>query len=80
MKYKLIRKLHKCPLPVGTVSGELDYVMGIQIYRFAYTVPSQSSIPDTRAWEIPSWICGSMPYYFKPIKCSNMGKYDVKPI
>lgn len=68
MKYKLIRKLKDCMIPVGSVSGELEYVLGIQIHRFTHTVPSRSCIPDNRAWEIPAWICSSMPHYFRKIK------------
>lgn len=68
MRYRLIRKLKGCLLPVGTVSGELEYVMGIQVYRFQWTVPTRSSIPDNRGNEIPAWMCGAMPHYFRAVK------------
>ena len=58
MRYKLIRKLKGCPLPVGTVSD--GYCLGM--YRF------EANIPDHRAWDIPAWLCASMPHYFRRVK------------
>lgn len=55
-------------MPVGTVSGELEYLMGIQVYQFEWTAPTRSSIPDERRVDIPAWLCGSMPYYFRAVK------------
>ncbi len=67
MKYKLIRKLRKCPLPVGSV-GEEDCVMGEMLCRFRWTGPARSCIPDERAWEIPLWLCQSIPHHFKKVR------------
>jgi len=67
VKYKLIRKLKGCPLPVGTVSGESKKHDGWNVYGFAWTVPSKSCIPDNRECFFPYWLCACMPHYFKPL-------------
>lgn len=74
MRYKLIRKLKGCLLPVGTVSGEVEYVTGIQYYRFSWTAPTRSSRPDDRRWDIPGWMCDSMPHYFRAVKAKSSNK------
>lgn len=68
MKYRLIRNLWKCPMPVGA-EGECVIVHGAAFYRFKCTLPNKYHVPDTRSWRIPEWICQCMPHYFKKVRC-----------
>lgn len=61
MKYRLIRALWKCPLPVGS-EAEPGYKAGEfnGICRFC--------TPLGLEWRIPSWLCASMPHYFREVR------------
>jgi hypothetical protein len=61
-------------MPVGTLSGEIEYVMGIQVHRFWWVAPVRSCILDKRCHDIPAWMCGSMPHYFKAVKGKSSNK------
>jgi hypothetical protein len=72
MKFKLIRKLKNCPMPIGTVSGEMVIRDGYAMYCFPWVRKSKSCIPDNRENVTFAWMCACMPYYFKAVKSKQV--------